>query len=164
MRSTVFALVLSMILLVGTGCPVGIEHPLGYPGTEKIDRDLIGTWACQVEEGEVQRIQISEGTANSYEVTVLERGSTYALETDVLTGWVTELDKKKFVYFKPDNEESYYLYAYELDGKQTLRTWDVGLLVGGVDAVTSTEAFRKEVSASLDNPECLSSEQVWVRE
>jgi len=37
------------------------------------------------------------------------------------------------------------------------------LLVGGVDAVTSAEALRKEVSASLKNPECLSGRMEYVK-
>ena len=26
-----------------TGCPVGVDHPLGEPGKEKLDEQLIGT-------------------------------------------------------------------------------------------------------------------------
>ena len=92
-----------------------------------------------------------------------EAGSNYTLETKKLTGWVTEVEGKKFTFFRPQGEEKYYLYCYDMKGKE-LHTWDVGLKVGGMDAVTSTEAFRKEVKASLKVDDCLVSETTWFRD
>ena len=143
------------------GCPTGADYPLGTLDTEAIDPALLGTWAQDDTEREVMRVVVRQKTETAYAVEVLERGATFALEDDLLTGWVTTIGDKKFIYLKPASEEKYYLYCYEVrDGE--LLTWDVGLLVGGIDAVTSTEAYRQEVAASLGLEDCLSSQTHWL--
>ncbi|HRF41890.1 MAG TPA: hypothetical protein PK198_24020, partial [Saprospiraceae bacterium] len=74
------------------------------------------------------------------------------------------LDGRTFLIAKPieSGEEKYYHYHYHFEGGM-LVIQDMGLLVGGVDAVTSSEALRKEVSASLKNPECLSSRMEYAK-
>lgn len=147
---------LSIFILVITtfyGCPVGIDYPLGVTGKEKINKDLLGTWVSDSPEAEVLKVKFEKNDDNSYKVTVLERGEMYALETDNLTGWVTEVEGKTFVFFKPEGEEKFYHYMIKESGSNTLVTCDVSLLDGGVDAVTSTEAFRKQVAASMKSAE-----------
>lgn len=147
---------LSIFILVITtfyGCPVGIDYPLGVTGKEKINKDLLGTWVSDSPEAEVLKVKFEKNDDNSYKVTVLERGEMYALETDNLTGWVTEVEGKTFVFFKPEGEEKFYHYMIKEAGSNKLVTCDVSLLDGGVDAVTSTEAFRKQVAASMKSAE-----------
>jgi len=151
-------------LLLFTGCPVGVNFPPGTPGTEKIDKKLIGTWSNDQEDPEVKKVTISKADAYTYEVEVLEKGSLYMANTDHFKGYVTKIDGKNFVYFLEDKDSGqYFLYNYNIeDGK--LKTYDVGLKVGGIDAVTSTEAFREEIKASLKMEDCLSGEIVWKKE
>lgn len=147
---------LSILILVITtfyGCPVGIDYPLGIPGKEKINKDLIGTWVSDSKEAEVLKVKFEKNDDNSYKVTVLERGEMYALETDNLTGWITELEGSTFLYLKPEGEEKYYHYSFSFSEKDKLISTDVSLLDGGVDAVTSTEAFRKQVASSMKKAE-----------
>lgn len=147
-----------------TGCPVGVNFPPGTPGTEKIDKKLIGTWSNDQEDPEVKKVTISKADDFSYSVEVLEKGSLYMANTDHFKGYVTKIDGKDFVYFLEDRDSGqYFLYHYNIeDGK--LKTYDVGLKVGGIDAVTSTEAFREEIKASLKLDDCLSGEIVWKKE
>ncbi|MCG3168054.1 MAG: hypothetical protein POELPBGB_03854 [Bacteroidia bacterium] len=158
---------LSIFILVITtfyGCPVGIDYPLGVTGTEKINKDLLGTWVSDSPEAEVLKVKFEKNDDNSYKVTVLERGEMYALETDNLTGWVTELEGKTFLFFKPENEEKYYHYMIKEIGNGTMVTCDVSLLDGGVDAVTSTEALRKQVASSMKSPEYGAESISWTKE
>ncbi|MEZ4828919.1 MAG: hypothetical protein R3C61_21930 [Bacteroidia bacterium] len=159
---TILLLVLFCVLF--SGCPVGIDHPIGTPGKEKVDPALIGTWSTGQSEVEVSRLSISARDEYSYQVEVLERGTTYALETDNLTGWVTELDGKKFFYLKPDNEEKYYHYMIKIYETGTMVTCDVSLLDGGVDAVVSTQSFRDQVSRSMNMEEYCAETIEWIKE
>ncbi|MEY3442953.1 MAG: hypothetical protein RLZZ519_1234 [Bacteroidota bacterium] len=161
-KHTLFVLLPIMVLLM-TGCPVGLDYSLGTPGSEEINKDLVGTWVNSSEEAEVKRVKIAKGKDNSYEVTVLERGEMYSLETDELQGWVTSVEEKSFLYLKPDGEEKYYHYCYWMDGAN-LQTCDVSLLDGGVDAVTSTETLRKQVATSMHMSEWGSEIQDWSKE
>ncbi len=154
---------LILMLLVLTGCPTGLPHPLGNPGTEKIDQNLIGEWITDNPDAEAANFKIAKKDNYSYSVEVLQKGEMYSITSTSLTGWITKLDGQNFFYLKPSDEESYYLYAYKLNGKTELITYDVSLLVGGVDAVTSTSAFRDEVSKSLKQPNCLSGEKVFKK-
>ena len=158
---------LSVLVLVITtfyGCPVGIDYPLGTPGNEKIINDNIGTWVCDSPEAEVVKVNFEKKDDNSYKVTVLERGEMYALETDNLIGWVTEVEGKTFLFFKPDNEEKYYHYMIKEMDNGTMATCDVSLLDGGVDAVTSTEALRKQVATSMKSAEYGTEIITWTKE
>lgn len=158
---------LSILVIVITsfyGCPIGIDYPLGTPGKEKINKDLIGIWESNDSEAEVLKVKFEKSDDNSYKVTVLERGAMYGLETDFLTGWVTEIEGKTFLFFKPENEEKYYHYMIKEMGNGTMVTCDVSLLDGGVDAVTSTEAFRKQVATSMKSAEYGVESITWSKE
>jgi hypothetical protein len=158
---------LSIFILVITsfyGCPIGIDYPIGTPGKEKINKELIGTWVCSNLEAEVLKVKFEKSDDNSYKVTVLERGTMYGLETDFLTGWVSEVEGKTFLFFKPDNEDKYYHYMIKDIGTNEMVTCDVSLLDGGIDAVTSTESFRKQVAVSMKKAEFGDESTSWTRE
>ena len=161
-KHTLLALLPIMVLLM-TGCPVGLDYSLGKPGSEEINKALIGTWVNASEEAEVKKVKLAKGKDNSYEVTVLERGEMYSLETNDLQGWVTSVGEKSFLYLKPDGEEKYYHYCYWMDG-ENLITCDVSLLDGGVDAVTSTETLRQQVAKSMSMSDWGSETQEWGKE
>lgn len=154
-----------LIAMLTTGCPVGVSYPLGNPGTEKIDQNLLGVWVAVADTADLLKIEISKKDDYTYQVEVLEEGEHYVLDGNSFDSWVTKLDGKTFLYSKPtdDDEDSYYVYNYQFEGEKMV-IQDVGLLVGGVDAVTSTEAFREEVSASLKLPDCLSARFEYVKE
>ncbi len=158
---------LSIFILVITtfyGCPIGIDYPLGTPGKEKINKELIGTWVSDKSDAEVIKVKFEKNDDNSYKVTVLERGEMYALETDNLIGWITEVEGKIFLFFKPENEEKYYHYMIKEMDKAKMVSCDVSLLDGGVDAVTSTEAFRKQVATSMKSAEYGVETISWTKE
>ncbi len=139
-------LVLSLFLL--TGCPVGVTYPLAKPNSRPIDKGLIGTWVTDDEEATILEVSIKKASGTSYTVSVLEKGESYMVEEDIFTGWVTELGGQKFVFLKAKGSDKYFHYRYEIKGKN-ITVWDVSLLDGGMDAITSTEAFQKEVLASM---------------
>ena len=151
-------------LLMFTGCPVGVNYPPGTPGTEKIDKKLLGTWSNNEEDPEVRKVTISKADEYTYNVEVMEKGSLFTPETDFFKGFITKIEGKEFVYFLENKDSGqYYLYSYKFE-EGALKTYDVGLKVGGIDAVTSTEAFRKEIKASLKMEDCLTGEIVWMKE
>jgi hypothetical protein len=158
-----FLWLLPLMLLLATGCPIGLDYPLGDIGQEKIDKELIGTWVNSSSEAEVQRVTIDKGDENSYAITVQERGEMYALETDQLTGWVTSVKGRNFVFFRPEGEEKYYHYCYWFEGTSTLHTCDVALLDGGVDAVTDTKSLREQVASSMEKDAWGDETQEWGR-
>ena len=156
--------VLTPFILLLTGCPVGTDYPLSTPGTEKIDKALIGTWIAQDPESSVKKVKIKKSDKYSYNVMVVDTGSYYWVDDMKFTGYTTEMEGKKFVYFKGETSGKYYLYCYEVIDKKQFKTWDVGLKEGGIDAVVSTDAFRQEVIASLKHDDCLSGEILWIKE
>jgi hypothetical protein len=157
-----FAL-LALLTLGLFGCPTGLDHPLTEK-PDKIDPALIGKWSANDSEAEMLEVSIQKKDEHSYLIEVLESSEGYMLEDYTFIGRVTRLDGRTFLYAKPldSSDEKYYHYHYHFE-KGKLVIQDVGLLVGGVDAVTSTEALRKEVSASLKNPECLSGRMEYVK-
>ena len=159
----ILILLLPAVLLLMMGCPVGLDYSLGTPGSESIDKSLIGTWVCKSEDAEVKRVKVAKGNDNSYAVTVLERGEMYSLETDKLQGWVTTVKEKNFMYLQPEGDAKYYHYCYWMDGGD-LSTTDVALLDGGVDAVSSTETLRKQVETSMRMDDWGKETQEWVKE
>jgi hypothetical protein len=153
-------------LIIGTfyGCPVGLDHPLSEPGKEKIEDNLIGVWKNSNADAEITKVKISKKDEYSYTVQVLEKGEMYALETDNFIGWSASLEGKKFLFFKPDNEDKYYHYVIkELKGTKMI-SCDLSLLDGGKDAVTSTEALRKEVISSMKMEGFCAETEQWTKE
>lgn len=165
MKKSLSILLLLPVLLLIMGCPVSTSYPIAEPGSEKIDKQLIGIWLNTVSDSlsDVLKVSIARKTETSYKVLVLEKGTMYAVDTTLFEGYVTKLEGKTFFYLKPEGKTSeFYLYCYKFDDN-VLKTYDVGLKEGGLDAVTSTEAFRKEVTASLRHTDCLSGEITWKK-
>ena len=165
MKKSFWILLLVPGLFLMMGCPVSTSYPIADPGTEKIDNRLIGNWLNTESDSlsDVIKVSITKKNQVSYEVTVLEKGTMYLVDTTVFEGFVTSLDGLSFFYLRPVGKSNeYYLYSYKFEGK-TLKTYDVGLKEGGIDAVTSTAAFQAEVSASLKKPDCLSGEIKWEK-
>jgi hypothetical protein len=146
-------LFISLIFLYG--CPVSMDFPADYPGTQKIDKALIGTWTCVMDScSDLQVVTVKKKTDYSYDIEVVEKGDSYFVDDLFFEGFVTRIDGKNFLYAKGESTAGYFLYHYEVDGK-SLSLFDVSLIEGGKDAVTSTEAFRAEISASLKKEGCL---------
>ncbi|MEZ5014850.1 MAG: hypothetical protein R2794_11215 [Chitinophagales bacterium] len=151
-------------VLALAGCPVDQPYPPGHPGTEKIDKQLIGTWEQSDGEKEMLKIRISAKDQTSMRVEVLEITDNYIPEERSFTAWNTSIDEMHFIYAAPENVDtvSYYTYAYAIrDGK--LLTYDASFLVNGSDSITSIEAFRKELKGSMHMEGFLSDETIWTR-
>ncbi len=158
-----FALIAALSLSL-FGCPTGLDFPLTEK-PDKIDPALIGRWSANTSEAEMLEVVVKKKDDYSYDIEVLETSEMYMLDDYKFVGHATRLDGRTFLIAKPieSGEEKYYHYHYHFEGSK-LVIQDAGLLVGGVDAVTSTEALRKELSASLNNPECLSGRMEYVKD
>ena len=165
-HSTLGAGFLFLLAIVTPGSPVGIPYPLcDESQLEKVDKDLLGTWKAVADSAEILVVRIGQEDELTYNVEVIEQSENYLADDTQFFSWTTRLDGHSFIFSQgseSDNED-FYLYHYAFEGKK-LVIHDVGLLVGGMDAVTSTEAFRQEVSASLKNPECLSGRFEYVKQ
>lgn len=165
---TVFSLMLLLSCAVlFTACPVSTSYPLEKKGAVKMDKALLGEWQTDVEDAEAQRILFKQGEeANTYAVTVLERGSMFMADGDDFTGWLAELGGKRFLVLQQviDGvaQETYYVYNIEISGNK-LVSHDISLKVGGTDAVTSVQAYQEEVLASMKMEDFLASEMIWSK-
>ncbi len=151
------AIILPAIALLAVACPAGLDYPLADK-PDMIDPALLGTWVALSDDAEILEVTIRKKDDYSYSTEVLESSDMYLVDATKFTSWVTRMDGKSFLYSKPaeGDDEKYYLYHYAFeDGNLVVH--DVGLMVGGTDAVSSTATLRKEVSASLKRPDCLSS-------
>ncbi len=141
------ALLFSLFFIYG--CPVGIAFPPDEPGTVKIDKALLGTWTCSMDTcSDIQVVKVEKNDDYSYNIEVLEKGSMYSVNDAKFKGYVTNIDGKDILYAHEESTGKYYNYHYLVSGKK-LTLYDVSLLVGGIDAVTSTQAFRDEISGSI---------------
>ena len=160
-----FSAIFSIALLT-TGCPVGIAYPLCEESQVlKIDKDLLGTWRAVSDSAEILEVKISKEDDVTFAVEVLQKGENYMVDDIEFFSWTTKLDGHTFIFSQGANSDSddYFLYEYAFKGKR-LVIHDVSLLVGGTDAITSTEAFREELSASLKMPDCLVSKLEYVKQ
>jgi len=163
-RKLIIILLLPIVLLY-MGCPVSTKYPIAKPGTEKIDKSLLGTWrnTTSDSEGEALLVTISQADTYSYSVAVLEKGSMYSPEDTLLVGYIAKLEGKSFFYVRPVSKtDEFYLYCYKTDGEK-VKTYDVTLKVGGIDAITSIDTYRQEVIQSLKFEDCLQDEIVWAK-
>ena len=144
----IFLPALLITLMFVYGCPIALNFPPDEPGTVKIDKALLGTWICKQDSScEVLTAKLEKLDDYSYNVEVLEKGEMYATEDVVFTGYVTKIDNLNILYLLEKSSGKYYNYVYEVSGK-SLTIYDLSLLEGGVDAVTSTEALRAQIVAS----------------
>jgi hypothetical protein len=156
--SKLFVLPLLIIgLMFIYGCPVGMDYPPDEPGNKPVDEALVGTWNCVSDTcSDLKKVKIEKYDDYSYDITILETGSDYMADDDFFVGYVTEIDGYKLIFAEEQTSGLYYTYCYEISGNR-LTIYDVGLLESGIDAAKSTDAFRKEISASLKKSGCLSS-------
>src|SRR3989338_8292247 len=146
MLKTAWIFVAALFLL--TACPIGLNYSLGEPGTEKIDQLLIGTWECDNKDSEISIIQFLPRDKYSLTAKVLEHGLSFAAEDEEFVVYQTVLEGQLFLIFKGSGDSDWYHYHYRLDGDKIV-FHDVSLLLGGVEAVTSTRSLREEVSQSM---------------
>lgn len=152
------------ILAMLYGCPTGADYPLSEK-PEAIDPKLIGTWESVSGEAEILEVRIQKKDEQSYLTEVLSGSEFYSLNAKKFTSWLTIIDGETFLYSQPVDDaedKKYYLYHIKFDGNNLI-IQDVGLLVGGVDAIQSISAYRTEVAASMKKPECLSSPHEYQR-
>ncbi len=157
--------ILLILSFAFSGCPVGTSYPIGEPGTEKIDKEFIGTWETLKVDADMKSLTINKNDGNQYSFEVHEVGEMYSLETKRFNGWNTNIKGNSktynFFYVLDSADSQYYSYAYVFQDKNTLVIYDISLLVGGVDAITSIEAYRNEVIASMEMEGFLSNETIY---
>lgn len=145
------------------GCPLDMNFPPDKPGSKHIDEALLGTWHCVNDTcNDLQVVLVEKEDDYTYAIEVKEKGEDFMVDAVTFSGYVTEIDGKKFLYVRGNEMDTYFTYHYQVSGKK-LSIYDVGLLVGGKEAVTSTEAFRAEISASLKKEDCLRERLDFVR-
>lgn len=155
--AAVFALPLLLFLF---GCPIGLKFPPGSPGKEVIDAGLLGTWETKNTDAEFGKAVLKKKDDYSFNVAVSDTRDIYALDETEFTGWNTEIDGQKIVYIQ--SEGDFYIYGYKIEGGK-LTLYDVSLLDGGTDAVTSTEALRKQIGTSLLKKDCLNDPRIFEK-
>ncbi len=150
-RAAVYLTTLSVFLLFG--CPVGIQYSPGNPGTEKLDTRILGSWVTGDDFSVFKKAQVAQVDDFTFQAKVEETTELYALgDETVFNGWTTVIDNQPFLYILSKESNEFYTYGYSFkDGGLVL--YDAALLDGGVDAVTSTETFRKQLAASIKKEE-----------
>lgn len=159
---TFLALIPALVLFCG--CPVGTKYSLADPGKEKIDERLIGTWTNHTPEHELVKVKITKKDAYSYNIEVLEKGEMYALDGTELTGWITKVGERTFLYAQEPGLEEFYHYGYEITGKNSLKTYGVSLMGKGLDEIKSDEEYRKEMKESMEKEGSISEYAEWTKE
>ena len=156
------ALLISLFFIYG--CPVDMDYPPDEPGSKPIDETLLGNWKCVSDTcDDLQNITVERNDDNSYYIYVSASGENYMADDIEFTGYITQIDGKNFIYAEGQTSYTYFTYNYILSGN-TLTLFDVGLLEGGKDSVTSIGSFRSEISASLKKPGCLTSRRDFQKE
>lgn len=156
------ALLISLFFIYG--CPVDMDYPPDEPGSVPIDKNLVGTWNCVSDTcTDLKKVIVEKIDESSYNIQVVENGDNYMADDYDFTGYITTIDGKKFIYALGETSGTYYTYNYELK-QNKLTLYDVGLIENGRDSITSTDAFRKEISASLKKEGCLSGRFDFVKE
>lgn len=159
-----------IIALLGllTACPVSSSYPLGKKGAIAIRQDLIGTWSTSAEDLEAKQVTIKKGTvANTYRVHVDEKGSMFMADGVDFIAWIAELKGKQFLVLQQLIDEmpieTYFVYHINVLNDKTLISNDISLNVNGVDAITSTDTYREEVSASMEKEAFLAEDINWSK-
>lgn len=161
-----FILIASCLFLL-TACPVGSAYPLGKMGQVKADPTLLGTWTNEIADSEARSVTLTKGeVANTYGVTVNERGESFMADDDYFIGWLTILKGKTFLVLQQlvagEPTETYYVYHIKHD-KNTLTTSDITLKVNGTEAITSIESYQEEVIASMQMSDFLAGDIIWKK-
>lgn len=148
----IITLLLVTVLFI-YGCPVGVDYAPDTPGSKPIDKRLIGTWTCVSGScDDIKVVEVKKEDKTSYSIKVLEKGTSYMTNDVNFKGWVTQIDGIDFLYAQGDSSSQYYNYTYSFKNDRLI-LYDARFLEGGMDAVTSSEALRTEISASLKKPD-----------
>jgi hypothetical protein len=162
------ALIVSGLFILA-GCPVSSTYPLGKKGDVKLDTRLIGTFSNTAEDVEANKVVIKKGDeTNTYTVYVSEKGSAFMADGPDFTGWLAKLDDQTFLVLQQvvDDvaQETYYVYHIEFDKSKGFKSSDISLKVNGTTAITSIEAYREEVTASMAMEGFLAGTIEWEKE
>ena len=154
-------------MLLLTACPLSTTFPLGQKGDAEFNELLLGTWSTEASDPVVKKATISKGEEpGTAKLHVDEKGELFAADgTDFLI-WLTNLENQTFLVMQQvmDGENQPTFYAQHITIAQNiLTTHDISLLENGIDAVTSVEAYREEVKASMKNPEFLQEQVEWKK-
>lgn len=161
-HSLSFFLLFAGILFI-YGCPVGVDYSPDTPGSKPIDKRLLGTWTCVSGAcDDIQVVEVTKSDNTSYSIRIIEKGSSYNTSDIAFKAWVTQIDGCDFLYAQGDSTSQYYNYTYKFN-KKRLVLYDTRFLEGGMDAVTSGEALRAELSASLKKPDFFTEPQEFKR-
>lgn len=164
MKKLFLAALLSPLLFMLGGCPVGMDYSPGNPGSEKINSRLLGTWTCANDTCEaINEVEVKKLNDYSYSIDVMDVSEMYSLETRHLTGYTTNIGGHDFLYCLPEGDTLWYTYEYSFTDNNHLYLQDIGLKVKGVEGVTSVVAFRAEIEASLRVEGSLSNLQSYVK-
>ncbi len=156
MRKLSLLSIFGICLFVLTGCPIGLDYPLGYKGEEKNDAKLYGAWEINDPEETVLAFKVTRKTENTMQFTVLEPGELFTPNTYEFTGWIVSLGGMRFLCLSEDAEpNAFYHYVIHSVSETEFKISDLTLLDGGLDAVTSQENLRKEVLSSMKKPNFL---------
>jgi hypothetical protein len=156
---------ISILLGILTACPVSSSYPLGEKGAVALNTKLLGTWSSDATDIEANQVTISKGKeANTYALHVDVKGSMFAAQGEDFTAWIAQIKDKQFLVLQDQAAETnaYYVYYFSMKDGELISN-DITLKVKGVDAITSIEAYREEVSASMDMEDFLASEIKWKK-
>lgn len=159
-------LAVSPIIFLLTACPVVQHIPFSTKGETSFDNRLVGMWSNTQTEIEAIKVEIKAGVDDKSAIlNVIEKGSMFMAESESFEAWLSVLKNQTFLVLKEikteaTEKDNYYLYHLVIS-QNTVVTSDVSLLVGGSDAITSTETYREEVKASMDKEGFLSSPIEW---
>jgi hypothetical protein len=150
-----------------TACPIASSFPLGKKGEVKLNPDLMGVWVTDATDVEATSVEFTKGTeANTYNFEVLEKGSMFMADGPSFIAWLTELNAKTFLVLQQvldgAPQESYYVYCIKQE-KKKMTSFDITLKVNGIDAITSIQAYRDEVKASMEFDDFLGNQINWVK-
>jgi len=158
-----FAL-LGALLIVLTGCPIGLDYPLGKSNEEKIESKLLGKWTIDDLEETIITVSFGKKSENMYLITIHESSELFAPESIYFNGWIVSLGGMNFLCTQEiANPDTYYHYVLISVSDDLLSICDMSLLNQGIEAVKSTETLRTEVLASMKKPEFLSGALVYKK-
>ncbi|MDZ4822100.1 MAG: hypothetical protein SH856_01450 [Flavobacteriales bacterium] len=154
----------ALVILSLQACPVGLDYPLDDSAKSEMNKSLIGTWKISedVEEPEISEVTFEKNDEHTYTIEIVP-GPSFMGEGTSFIGWIVEMNGRQFMVAQDIGDGLNYHYSFEVN-KKALTTWDISLLIGGVDAVTSTAALQDAVKESMKSEEFLSGEQKWVKE
>ncbi len=155
--------VLSLAILL-QACPVSLDFPLEEPGNVPADGALEGIW---VNTGHPDSVEVLEARIRLIDrfrlrIEVLKKTANYFTDLTEFDAWVSNLEGEKFLVIQEGDNEKFMHYCYKLKAGE-LVLYDMSLLDGGTDAVTSTDALREQVRLSLQDPGFFKDTQVFIK-